>query len=128
MRIIDIKGKHIKINKTSITVKNPDTGKTAGVVKDICKFMDLQPNKQIDYYQTVCKAGLWGSNQSLIDNVVLVDGELYYLYNMKKDETFERYYKGNENDFPSETKHYLEYNSTADKAAEYMQVIKCYID
>lgn len=70
MEITEIEGKHVKIGKTSITVKNPETGKTCGVVRNICKFSNLQANRMSDYYKKLRDAGVWGSRiDGLLDCV-----------------------------------------------------------
>ncbi len=61
--IKDCIGKEIKIGKTSITIKG-ENGKTCGVVRDIKKFIDLQANKQIDYFKLLRKSGIWGNKKN----------------------------------------------------------------
>lgn len=47
--IFDCENQEIKISRTSITIKNKETGKTKGIVKNITKFKDIQPNQQMKY-------------------------------------------------------------------------------
>ena len=44
--IKDCIGKHVKISKNSITIKNEE-GKTCGVVRNISSLADIHPNKQM---------------------------------------------------------------------------------
>lgn len=58
--IFDCENQEIKIGKTSITIKNRDTGKTKGIVKGITKFKDMQPNKQMQYFKKLKSLNIWG--------------------------------------------------------------------
>lgn len=78
--VVDCIGKLVKISKNSITIKNAD-GKTSGVVRDIVSLYDMQPNRQIEYYQKLRKAGLHG--KICIKDIILCDGELYVFRNVK---------------------------------------------
>ena len=54
--IKDCIGKNVRISKCSITIKSDD-GKTCGVVRDIRKFKDIQPNKTLDYFHILRSMG-----------------------------------------------------------------------
>ncbi len=121
-------GKNIKISKGSITIKD-ENNKTCGVVRNICKFKDLQPNKIPNYYRKVREAGLWGCNiDGLIDCAVIVDNELYYLHNLKPLETYREY-------FADDPYGYFEYDKKCyEKRLEIVEnmehiatVIPCYV-
>lgn len=58
--IKDCVGKKIKISKSSITIKSEE-GKTCGVVRDIKKFKDIQPNKEFRYFHILKECGAWGN-------------------------------------------------------------------
>lgn len=127
MKIAEVENKHIKICKTSITIKN-DSGKTAGVIRGICKYKDLQPNKQHDFFSIVRGAGLWGCSLSgVMDAVVCVDNKLYYLHNLKPIEAYTKYFRDNEM-FSSEKKNYEKRLEIAEAAGKLINVIPCYID
>lgn len=88
--IKDCIGKNVKISKCSITIKT-DNGKTCGVVRDIRKFKDIQPNKILDYFHILMKCGAWGNNNFSVDNCIEKDGKLYAFRNMKSKMFHEKY-------------------------------------
>lgn len=128
MDITAIENQHIKIGKTSITVKNPDTGKTCGVVQHICKFMDLRPNRQIDYFKQIRKSGVWDSRiDGLMDCVIVVDNQLYYLLNLKPIEAYNQYFSDREG-FENEKSHHQQLLQIAKNMKQFATVIPCYVD
>ncbi len=128
MEITEIEGKHVKIGKTSITVKNPETGKTSGVVKNICKFLNLQPNKKLDYFKKIREAGVWGSRiDGLLDCVIIVDNQLYYLHDLNPINTYNKYFAGYEG-FDNEKSHSDERLRIAENMKRISTVIPCYVD
>lgn len=88
--IKDCIGKEIKIGKTSITIKG-ENGKTCGVVRDIKKFIDLQANKQIDYFKLLRKSGVWGNKKIDINNVIINDETIYIFRNLKEKQHYKKY-------------------------------------
>ena len=88
--IKDCIGKEIKIGKTSITIKG-ENGKTCGVVRDIKKFIDLQANKQIDYFKLLRKSGVWGNKKIDINNVIINDETIYIFRNLKEMQHYKKY-------------------------------------
>lgn len=127
MKITELENKHIKIGKTSITVFTPETGKTCGVVRNICKFTDLRGNRQVDYFKQLREAGAWGSGiNGIIDSVIIADGQLYYLHNIKAIEDYNRYFAGCES-FGADKECYEKRLEIADKMQQYAKVIPCYI-
>lgn len=128
MEITALENKHIKIGKTSITVKNPETGKTGGVVRNICKFRDLQPNRQIDYFGAIRRAGAWGSRiDGIIDCVIISDNQLYYLHNLKPIEVYNKYFANCEG-FENDRKIFEERLQIAENMKQIATVIPCYVD
>ncbi len=128
MEITEIKDKHVKIGKTSITVKNLETGKTCGVVRSICKFKDLQSNKQIDYFKKLRAAGVWGSRiDGLLDCVIVVDNQLYYLHNLNPINTYNKYFADHEG-FEDEKSRHDERLRIAENMKQISMVIPCYVD
>ena len=128
MHISELKNKHIKIGKTSITVTNTETDKTCGVVRNICKFKDLQANKQIEHFKSLRSAGLWGCGiADIIDAVIIAENRLYYLHNLKPIETYNKLFKGVEG-WESERKRAEERQTIAENMKQFATVINCYID
>lgn len=125
MEIEDLKGKRIKISKTSITCKD-ENNKTCGLVRNIKKFMDIRPNLQIDYFGKIRDAGAWGSNLNIIDNIILDGNQLYYFDDIGAYEAYEKYFAGNP-DYQLETKHYNERKQIAENMRKIATVIECYI-
>ena len=128
MYISELENKHIKIGKTSITVINTETNKTCGVVRNICKFKDLQANKQINYIKALRDAGVWGCGiDGVIDAVIISENQLYYLHNLKPIEAYNKYFKGVEG-FESEKTRAEKRLAIAENMRQYATVINCYID
>lgn len=128
MHISELENKHIKIGKTSITVINTENNKTYGVVRNICKFKDLQANKQINYSKALRSAGLWGCGiDGIIDAVIISENQLYYLHNLKPIETYNKVFKGVEG-FESEQRRAKERQTIAENMKQFATVINCYID
>lgn len=88
--IKDCIGKNVKISKCSITIKS-EQGKTCGVVRDIRKFKDIQPNKASDYFHILRKCGAWGNKNFNVDNCIEKDGKLYVFRNMRSKLFYEKY-------------------------------------
>lgn len=88
--IKDCIGKKVKISKNSITVKN-NNGKTCGVVRDVWKFKDIQPNKQIDYFHMLQKVGAWGNKNFDINTCIVKDGKMYVFRNMQTIQFHEKH-------------------------------------
>lgn len=128
MYISELENKHIKISKTSITVINTENNKTWGVVRNICKFKDLQANKQINYTKALRGAGVWGCGiDGVIDAVIISENQLYYLHNLKPIEAYNKYFKGVEG-FESEQTRAEKRLAIAENMRQYATVINCYID
>ncbi len=88
--IKDCIGKNIKIGKTSITIKS-ENGKTCGVVRDIWKIKDIQPNKQINYFRILRNVGAWGNRNFDVNTCVIKDGKMYVFRNLKTIQFHDKY-------------------------------------
>ncbi len=86
MTIHELEGKSVKIGKTSITVKNPETGKTAGIVRSAESFSVWTDRKRSDYWKILKQSGLWGNRVLDLKNLIECEGELFYLYNTHNEE------------------------------------------
>lgn len=106
MTMQDIQGKKVKLSAHTITVKG-ENGKTCGMVRGVTSFTELQPNMAIKYFKTIKAAGLWGIGGDVTKRVIIADGNVYYLHNLR-----------NTSDKAT---------AIRDKAAEYVTVINCYI-
>ncbi len=128
MKIIEIEGKHIKIGKASITVRNFETGKTCGVVRGVCKFSNLQENRKSDYFKGLREAGAWCCGiDGLIDCVIVVDNQLYYLHNLNPINTYNKCFACCEG-FESEKERYEKRLRIAENMKQISTVIPCYVD
>lgn len=82
MDIKDIKGKMVKIGRTSITVKD-ENNKTRGIVRNIVLFKDAPLRITSQYFKTIKSVGIWG-NQKLTKNTIICDKELYLLKDTRR--------------------------------------------
>ena len=77
MNIKEINGEvDVKLSPRSITVKRD--GKTFGVIRNVCNYMELQPNKAIDYFKDIRKFEALHKRISRSD-FYISDGKLYYI-------------------------------------------------
>lgn len=90
MEILDCTGKNVKISKGSITVKS-DNGKTAGIVRDIRHFKDIQVNKQWEYFHLLKNAGLWGNKKIDLNNIIIKENTMYLFRNVYGMETLRKF-------------------------------------
>ena len=88
MSIKELENRIIKIGKTSITVKD-EKDKTCGIVRNICRFKNLQPNKVSVYFHKLKDIGVWGNVN--LDEFIIVDNEMYVLRNMKSKLFYDKY-------------------------------------
>lgn len=119
--IKDCIGKNVKISKCSITIKSDD-GKTCGVVRNIRKFKDIQPNKVLGYFQLLKKCGAWGNKNFNIDNCIEKDGKLYAFRNMKSKIFHEKYGYFTEKEIKNAEEQESIYNALKDVG---INVIEC---
>ena len=88
-----ITGKKIKVSAHSITIKG-ESGKTAGVIRNTCKFKELQAGKQMEFFKAVRLGGVWGDSD-LMENVVFKDGKMYFLHDLRPVEFYEKMFASN---------------------------------
>ena len=124
MKIQELKGLRVKFSPRSITAKTPE-GKTAGVVKGITFFQHLQPNRQVEYFSQIRKAGAW--ENGLISNVAVCDGKLYYFHDTNADDVYQRLFANNPDMWPSETERYYTRQNVAQAMEQIATVIRCHI-
>lgn len=86
--IKDCIGKHVKISKNSITIKNEE-GKTCGVVRNVSSLADIQPNKQMDYYKILKKLNLHGKLP--LATYIIANNKMYAFRNIKSKLFYEKY-------------------------------------
>lgn len=123
MKIEELKNQYVKISDRSITCKD-ENGKTKGIVTNAINFLKMQPNKQFEYSGKLRASGIWGSGEA--NKVYIIDGKIYYLFNLKSIETYEKYFKDKPG-WESETEHYNKQMKLAEEAAKIGTVIPCYI-
>lgn len=87
MKMNELNGRLVKINPGSITVKDDVTGKTCGVVRNVCNFYNLPMNRQCDYHWKLRTAGI--VDAGMTHYVVIDGGKLYFIYSTKSDELYE---------------------------------------
>lgn len=80
--IREIEGKEIRLSAGSITIINQETGKTAGVVRNVRRHTDLPLREQIAYR---------APRDINRTHVVLFEGKLYYIYSTRLLEQFKKY-------------------------------------
>lgn len=119
-----ITGKKIKVSAHSITIKG-ESGKTAGVIRDIRKFKDLRPSEQMDFKKAI--SPVWGKC-GLLENVVFKDGKMYFLHDLRPVEFYEKMFASNPEGWESETRRYNERKAAAENMAKHCTVIPCYIE
>lgn len=85
MRIQDIGNLPCRIGKTSITVKNQETGKTCGVIRNIQTFgKEIQPRIIYDFKTRHGGVPVWITREC-----IETDGTGYYVVNAKRVESLE---------------------------------------
>lgn len=125
MEITKINGEEIKIGKTSITVKG-DNGKTKGVIKNCNVINNLLPPRTL--FEVAYK--LRKKNIKVMDfynRLVAVDGNYYFLYNLRKNDFVEKYAIKNPEIFQAEINKVKEQDELANLCVRsgIIQVIKC---
>lgn len=125
MEITKINGEEIKIGKTSITVKG-DNSKTKGVIKNCNVINNLLPPRTL--FEVAYK--LRKKNIKVMDfynRLVAVDGNYYFLYNLRKNDFVEKYAIKNPEIFQAEINKVKEQDELANLCVRsgIIQVIKC---
>lgn len=125
MEITKINGEEIKIGKTSITVKG-DNGKTKGVIKNCNVINNLLPPRTL--FEVAYK--LRKKNIKVMDfynRLVAVDGNYYFLYNLRKNDFVEKYAIKNPEIFQAEINKVKEQDELANLCVRsgIIQIVKC---
>lgn len=80
MDIIDLAGRTVRISKQSLTCINDETGKTAGVVRNVKRFTDLPFREQIEQMA-------WRKMPSKeLQHLFVYDKVMYYISNTRGDD------------------------------------------
>lgn len=133
MNIEEIRNKRVKISPHSITVKD-EYNKTRGIVRNIFPYTECRPAQRMDFFKTLKNAGIWGCKEhEIIKNVVIVDGKIYYLHDLRVIEQLEKIIARFEP--TSEIEGFFDHDKEiiairkqiAEKAAEFLTVIPCYV-
>lgn len=125
MEITKINGEEIKIGKTSITVKG-DNSKTIGVIRS-CTIINNSLAPRI-LFETSRKLKEKNINlMSLYNRLIAVDGNYYFLYNLRKNDFVEKYASKNPEIFQADINKAKEQDELANLCARsgMIQIIKC---
>ena len=125
MEITKINGEEIKIGKTSITIKG-DNSKTIGVIRN-CTIINnsLAPRILFEISRKLKEKNI--NLMSLYNRLVVVDGNYYFLYNLRKNDFVEKYANKNPEIFQAEINKVKKQDELADLCVKsgMIQVIKC---
>lgn len=125
MEITKINGEEIKIGKTSITVKG-DNSKTIGVIRN-CTIINnsLAPRILFEISRTLKEKNV--NLMSLYNRLVVVDGNYYFLYNLRKNDFVEKYAIKNPEIFQADINKVKEQDELADLCVKsgIIQIVKC---
>ena len=125
MEITKINGEEIKIGKTSITVRG-DNGKTKGVIRNCIVINNsLAPRILFDISHKFRQKNI--NLMSLYNRLVAVEGNYYFLYNLRKNDFVEKYASKNPEIFQADIKRVEEQDKLADLCVKsrIIQIIKC---
>lgn len=125
MEITKINGEEIKIGKTSITIKG-DNGKTIGVIRSYTIINNsLAPRILFEISRKLKEKNI--NLMSLYNRLVAVDGNYYFLYNLRKNDFVEKYASKNPEIFQAEINKVKKQDELADLCVKsgMIQVIKC---
>lgn len=117
MKIGEIGNKPCQIGRSSITVKDPETGKTCGVVRNVLVLEhEKQARNLFDFHcrHKNCKT-------DVIRRSVVVDGEDYFIVNAKRMRHLEKFAK----DFEADAEHLRAENEAIEAARECGVQILC---
>lgn len=128
MEITKINGEEIKIGKTSITIKG-DNGKTIGVIRN-CTIVNnsLAPRILFEISHKLKEKNI--NLMSLYNRLVAIDGNYYFLYNLRKNDFVEKYASKNPEIFQAEINKVKEQDELANLCVRsgrsgIIQIIKC---
>lgn len=125
MEITKINGEEIKIGKTSITVKG-DNGKTKGVIRSFTIINNsLAPRILFEISRKLKEKNI--NLMSLYNRLVAVDGNYYFLYNLRKNDFVEKYAIKNPEIFQAEINKVKEQDELANSCIKsgIIQIVKC---
>lgn len=133
MNIEEIRNKRVKISLHSITVKD-EYDKTRGIVRNTILYTEGSLSQRMDFFKTLKNAGIWECKKhEIIKNVVIVDGKIYYLHDLRAIEQLEKiiaHFEPTseiEGAFEHEKEIIAIRKQIAEKAAEFLTVIPCYV-
>lgn len=125
MEITKINGEEIKIGKTSITVKG-DNSKTIGVIRN-CTIINnsLAPRILFEISRKFKEKNI--NLMSLYNRLVAVDGNYYFLYNLRKNDFVEKYAIKNPEIFQADINKVKEQDELANSCVKsgIIQIVKC---
>ncbi len=125
MEITKINGEEIKIGKTSITIKG-DNSKTIGVIRN-CTIINnlLAPRILFEISRKLKEKNI--NLMSLYNRLVTVDGNYYFLYNLRKNDFVEKYAIKNPEIFQADINKVKEQDELADLCIKsgIIQIVKC---
>lgn len=125
MEITKINGEEIKIGKTSITVKG-DNSKTIGVIRN-CTIINnsLAPRILFEISRKLKEKNI--NLMSLYNRLVAVDGNYYFLYNLRKNDFVEKYAIKNPEIFQADINKVKEQDELANSCIKsgIIQIVKC---
>lgn len=125
MEITKINGEEIKIGKTSITVKG-DNSKTIGVIRN-CTIINnsLAPRILFEISRKLKEKNI--NLMSLYNRLVAVDGNYYFLYNLRKNDFVEKYAIKNPGIFQADINKVKEQDELANSCVKsgIIQIVKC---
>lgn len=125
MEITKINGEEIKIGKTSITIKG-DNDKTIGVIRS-CTIINnsLAPRILFEISRKLKEKNI--NLMSLYNRLVAVDGNYYFLYNLRKNDFVEKYAIKNPEIFQADINKVKEQDELANSCVKsgIIQIVKC---
>lgn len=125
MEITKINGEEIKIGKTSITIKG-DNSKTIGVIRN-CTIINnsLAPRILFEISRKLKEKNI--NLMSLYNRLVAVDGNYYFLYNLRKNDFVEKYAIKNPEIFQADINKVKEQDELANLCVKsgIIQIVKC---
>ena len=125
MEITKINGEEIKIGKTSITIKG-DNSKTIGVIRN-CTIINnsLAPRILFEISRKLKEKNI--NLMSLYNRLVAVDGNYYFLYNLRKNDFVEKYAIKNPEIFQADINKVKEQDELANSCIKsgIIQIVKC---
>lgn len=113
------------IGKTSITIKG-DNGKTIGVIRSYTIINNsLAPRILFEISRKLKEKNI--NLMSLYNRLVAVDGNYYFLYNLRKNDFVEKYASKNPEIFQAEINKVKEQDELANSCVRsgIIQIVKC---